>query len=146
MPSSKGASQGWCAAATHSLQLLDTCVKNCGMAFRLQIATRDFLNGLVRRFPESPPTELGRNRRDILRYIRLWHLTIAADPRFRDYFHRITEMHNLLRQKGYMFPHVTEEEINVLKVTKELRTADEMEKDDTLALKAVSDHARCTGS
>lgn len=36
-------------------QLLDTLVKNCGYPFQLQIATKEFLNELVRKFPERPP-------------------------------------------------------------------------------------------
>lgn len=39
---------------TSHLQLLDNCVKNCGYPFHLQIATKEFLNELVRKFPERP--------------------------------------------------------------------------------------------
>ncbi|KAI8334996.1 hypothetical protein BC941DRAFT_462069 [Chlamydoabsidia padenii] len=38
-----------------ALTLLDHCVKNCGYPFHLQIATKEFLNALVRKFPERPP-------------------------------------------------------------------------------------------
>lgn len=35
-------------------QLLDICVKNCGYPFHMQIATKEFLNELVRKFPDKP--------------------------------------------------------------------------------------------
>ncbi|CAJ0763370.1 18839_t:CDS:2, partial [Entrophospora sp. SA101] len=38
-----------------ALTLLDICVKNCGYPFHLQIATKEFLNELVRKFPEKSP-------------------------------------------------------------------------------------------
>lgn len=42
-----------------ALHLLDTLVKQCGYPFHLQIATKEFLNELVRRFPERPPMLMG---------------------------------------------------------------------------------------
>jgi hypothetical protein len=36
-------------------QLLDTLVKNGGYPFQLQVGTKEFLNELVRKFPERPP-------------------------------------------------------------------------------------------
>ena len=36
------------------IQLLDYCVKNCGYPFQLIISTKDFLNELVKKFPETP--------------------------------------------------------------------------------------------
>ena len=38
-----------------ALALLDTLVQSCGYPFHLQISTKEFLNELVRRFPERPP-------------------------------------------------------------------------------------------
>lgn len=37
-----------------ALTLLDLCAKNCGYSFHLAISTKEFLNSLVRRFPEHP--------------------------------------------------------------------------------------------
>ena len=42
-----------------AIQLLKTLVKECGYPFHLQIATKEFLNELVRRFPERPPMVCG---------------------------------------------------------------------------------------
>jgi hypothetical protein len=35
-------------------KLLDYCVKNCGYPFHLIISTKEFLNELVKKFPETP--------------------------------------------------------------------------------------------
>lgn len=43
-----------------ALNVLDHLVKNCGYAIQLQISTKEFLNELVRRFPERPPMVVGR--------------------------------------------------------------------------------------
>ena len=92
-------------------------MKNCGYPFYLQIATKDFLNELVRRFPEKPPIRPSRAQRRILEMIEEWRATIvgsARDP--RDFAH-IRDMHRLLRMKGtilyteltsgYIFPQIT---------------------------------------
>ena len=42
------------------LAVLDHLVKNGGYPIHLQIATKEFLNELVRRFPERPPMVTGR--------------------------------------------------------------------------------------
>jgi ADP-ribosylation factor-binding protein GGA len=83
-----------------TMQLLDICVKNCGYPFHLQIATKDFLNEFVRRFPERPPPRPSRAQRRILEMIEEWRATIvhaARDP--KDFAH-IRDMHRLLRMKG----------------------------------------------
>lgn len=43
-----------------ALNTLDFLVKNCGYPIHLQISTKEFLNELVRRFPERPPMVTGR--------------------------------------------------------------------------------------
>ncbi|KAJ9112894.1 hypothetical protein QFC19_000449 [Naganishia cerealis] len=54
-----------------AIQLLKTLVKECGYPFHLQIATKEFLNELVRRFPERPPMVLGPVMGKILEEIEL---------------------------------------------------------------------------
>lgn len=41
-----------------ALELLDVCVKNCGFPFQLQVASKEFLNEFVKRFPEKPPVRI----------------------------------------------------------------------------------------
>jgi hypothetical protein len=62
-----------------ALNVLDHLVKNCGYAIHLQISTKEFLNELVRRFPERPPMVTGRVMGRILEVG--WKLCPAAERR-----------------------------------------------------------------
>lgn len=98
----------------HQKQLLDICVKNCGYAFHLQISTKEFLNELVRRFPERPPVHSSRVQSKILELIEEWRQTICQTSRYKDDLGFIRDMHRLLSYKGYMFPEVRKEDAAVL--------------------------------
>lgn len=87
----------------HALALLDTLVQQCGYAFQLQVATKEFLNELVRRFPERPPPMAGPVMLRILELIHTWRETICVDSRFKEDFGNIRDMHRLLTLKGYRF-------------------------------------------
>ena len=86
-----------------ALALLETLVQQCGYAFQLQIATKEFLNELVRRFPERPPTMPGPVMLKILELINSWKETICVDSRYKEDFGNIRDMHRLLMLKGYRF-------------------------------------------
>ena len=75
-------------------------MKNCGYPFHLQIATKDFLNEFVRRFPEKPPPRPSRAQRRILEMIEEWRATIVVSARDPKDFAHIRDMHRLLRMKG----------------------------------------------
>lgn len=75
-----------------ALALLDTLVQSCGYPFHLQISTKEFLNELVRRFPERPPPFPGPVMSRILELIGGW----------KD-LGNIRDMHRLLTFKGYRF-------------------------------------------
>jgi hypothetical protein len=77
-------------------------VKNCGYPFHLQIATKDFLNELVRRFPERPPPRPSTAQRRILGMIEEWRATIVVSARDPKDFAHIRDMHRLLRMKGFL--------------------------------------------
>lgn len=98
-------------------QLLDICVKNCGYPFHLQISTKEFLNELVRRFPERPPIRSSRVQLRILEAIEEWRQTICQTSRYKDDLGYIRDMHRLLLYKGYMFPEVKMEDAAVLNPT-----------------------------
>lgn len=89
-----------------ALGLLDNCVKNCGYPFQLQISTKEFLNELVRRFPERPPMRATRVQGKILEAIEEWRGTICQTSKYKDDLGFIRDMHRLLLYKGYMFPEV----------------------------------------
>ncbi|PHH58963.1 hypothetical protein CDD81_4052 [Ophiocordyceps australis] len=119
-----------------ALQLLDNCVKNCGYPFQLQISTKEFLNELVRRFPERPPLHQTRVQAKILEAIEEWRVTICETSRYREDFGFIRDMHRLLSYKGYMFPEVRREDAAVLNPSDNLKSADEMEEEEKEAQSA----------
>ena len=96
------------------VQLLDICVKNCGYPFHLQISTKEFLNELVRRFPERPPVHASRVQNKILELIEEWRQTICQTSRYKDDLGFIRDMHRLLSYKGYIFPEIRKEDAAVL--------------------------------
>ncbi|KAL6898804.1 VHS domain-containing protein [Trichoderma evansii] len=119
-----------------ALNLLDICVKNCGYPFHLQISTKEFLNELVRRFPERPPIRPTRVQAKILELIEEWRMTICETSRYRDDLGFIRDMHRLLSYKGYMFPEVRREDAAVLNPSDNLKSAEEMEEEEREAQSA----------
>ena len=95
-------------------KLLDICVKNCGYPFHLQISTKEFLNELVRRFPERPPPRPSRVQNRILEVIEEWRQTICQTSKYKEDLGFIRDMHRLLSYKGYMFPEIRREDAAVL--------------------------------
>lgn len=86
-----------------ALALLDTLVQSCGYPFHLQISTKEFLNELVRRFPERPPPFPGPVMSRILELINGWKEGICAESRWKEDLGNIRDMHRLLTFKGYRF-------------------------------------------
>ncbi|KAI4120657.1 MAG: hypothetical protein LQ338_006858, partial [Usnochroma carphineum] len=119
-----------------ALSLLDICVKNCGYPFHLQISTKEFLNELVRRFPERPPIRPSRVQMKILEAIEEWRMTICQTSRYKEDLGFIRDMHRLLSYKGYMFPEVRREDAAVLNPSDNLQSADEMEEEEKAAQSA----------
>lgn len=97
-----------------ALNLLDICVKNCGYPFQLQISTKEFLNELVRRFPERPPLRYTKVQSKILEAIEEWRSTICETSRYKEDLGFIRDMHRLLSYKGYHFPEVRRDDAAVL--------------------------------
>lgn len=119
-----------------ALSLLDICVKNCGYPFHLQISTKEFLNELVRRFPERPPVRTTRVQGRILELIEEWRRTICETSKYKEDLGFIRDMHRLLAYKGYMFPEVRREDAAVLNPSDNLRSAEEMEAEEREAQSA----------
>lgn len=89
-----------------ALDLLDMLVKNCGYPFQLQIATKEFLNELVKRFPERPPMFLSTYQIKVLELIHEWKQTICVTSKHKEDLVHIRDMHRLLTYKGYRFPNI----------------------------------------
>jgi hypothetical protein len=119
-----------------ALNLLDICVKNCGYPFHLQISTKEFLNELVRRFPERPPIRPSRVQLKILGAIEEWRGTICETSRYKEDLGFIRDMHRLLSYKGYTFPEVRREDAAVLNPSDNLKSAEEMEEEEREAQSA----------
>lgn len=119
-----------------ALNLLDICVKNCGYPFHLQISTKEFLNELVRRFPERPPVNPTRVQNKILELIEEWRQTICQTSRHKEDLGFIRDMHRLLSFKGYVFPEIRREDAAVLNPSDNLRSAEEMEEEERAAQSA----------
>lgn len=115
-----------------ALSLLDNLVKNCGYPFHLQISRKEFLNELVKRFPERPPLRYTRVQRLILAQIEEWYQTICKTSKYKDDFSYIKDMHRLLSHKGYVFPEVKLEDAAVLNPSDHLKTFDELQKEEDL--------------
>ncbi|KAK3677185.1 ARF-binding protein [Recurvomyces mirabilis] len=119
-----------------ALSLLDICVKNCGYPFHLQISTKDFLNELVRRFPERPPIRTTRVQNKILELVEEWRQTICETSKYKEDLGFVRDMHRLLTYKGYVFPQIRREDAAVLNPSDNLKSADEMEQEERAAQSA----------
>ncbi|KAH9852581.1 VHS domain-containing protein [Lenzites betulinus] len=117
-----------------ALALLDTLVPQCGYPFQLQIATKEFLNELVRRFPERPPPFPGPVMQKILDLVNGWKEGICVESRFKDDFGNIRDMHRLLTFKGYRFRDLPRQPAAA--AASNLKSADELEAEDREAQEA----------
>ncbi|KAF8483313.1 VHS-domain-containing protein [Russula ochroleuca] len=117
-----------------ALGLLDTLVQMCGYPFHLQVSTKEFLNELVRRFPERPPPFPGPVMSRILELIHSWKEGICVDSRWRDDLGNIRDMHRLLSFKGYRFRDMPRTAPGP--TTSNLKSAEELESEDREAQSA----------
>ncbi|KAG5421977.1 GGA2 [Candida metapsilosis] len=113
-----------------ALALLDNLVKNCGYPFQLQISRKEFLNELVKRFPERPTMRYSRVQRLILAQIEEWYQTICRTSKYKEDFTYIRDMHRLLANKGYVFPEVKVEDIAVLNPGDNLKSLEDIQKEE----------------
>ena len=138
-----------------ALALLDTLVQSCGYPFHLQISTKEFLNELVRRFPERPPPFPGPVMSRILELIGGWKEGICTESRWKEDLGNIRDMHRLLTFKGYRFrdgprqssitanaaavslPYFeTTNQTDLDKILQNLKSAEELEEEDREAQSA----------
>ncbi|KAJ7678284.1 VHS domain-containing protein [Mycena polygramma] len=123
-----------------ALALLDTLVQSCGYPFHLQISTKEFLNELVRRFPDRPPPFPGPVMSRILETIQGWKEGICVESRWREDLSNIIDMHRLLMHKGYRFRHVPRAapsaSSSATAVAANLKSAAELEAEDREAQSA----------
>lgn len=114
-------------------QLLDILVKNCGYPVHLQLGTKEFLNELVRRFPERPPMHPSPVMSKILEMIHEWRQTLCVTSKHKEDLVHIRDMHRLLMYKGYRFPKVDARNAAVLNTEHSLQSPEELEEENRLA-------------
>ncbi|ODV98384.1 hypothetical protein PACTADRAFT_48159 [Pachysolen tannophilus NRRL Y-2460] len=119
-----------------AIQLLDVLVKNCGYPFHLQISRKEFLNELVKRFPERPPARYSRTQRLILGQIEEWTQTICKTSRYKEDMGFIRDMRRLLAYKGYVFPELKREDAAVLNPSDNLKSIEELQREERIAQSA----------
>lgn len=119
--------------AIFAIALLDVLVKNCGYPFHLQISRKEFLNELVKRFPERPPMRYSRVQKLILGAIEEWNQTLCKTSRHKEDLGFIRDMHRLLTYKGYIFPEVKPEDASVLNPSDNLKSIEEVQKEEQIA-------------
>lgn len=115
-----------------AIHLLDNLVKNCGYPFHLQISRKEFLNELVKRFPERPTMRYNRVQRMILAQIEEWYQTICKTSKYKLDFGYIRDMHRLLLNKGYVFPEVKVEDAAVLNPADTLKSLEDIQKEEAI--------------
>lgn len=115
-----------------AIALLDNLVKNCGYPFHLQILRKEFLNGLVKRFPERPPPRYTKVQRLILGQIEEWYQTICRTSKYKNDFVYIKDMHRLLLNKGYIFPEVKLEDAAVLNPLDNLKLLEQIQQEEAI--------------
>ena len=115
-----------------AIALLDNLVKNCGYPMHLQISRKEFLNELVKRFPERPTMRYSRVQRLILAQIEEWYQTICRTSKYKEDFGYIKDMHRLLSNKGYVFPEVKVEDIAVLNPGDNLKSLEDIQKEEAV--------------
>jgi ADP-ribosylation factor-binding protein GGA len=122
-----------------ALSTIDTLVQSCGYAFHLQISTKEFLNELVRRFPERPPPYPGAVMQRVLDLIHGWKEGICQDSRWKADLGNIRDMHRLLTFKGYRFRDAGRAggpQGGTAAATANLKSAEELEEEDREAQSA----------
>ncbi|PVU90830.1 hypothetical protein BB559_004432 [Furculomyces boomerangus] len=120
-----------------ALDLLDSLVKNCGHAVHFQIASKDFLNSLVRRFPEFQPNYPNPVQNKILEMLQEWRYTLCVNSRHKEDLYRIKDMCNLLKRKHWRLPEPkTDNTAIILGPQNMVKSQTELEKEDLEAMQA----------
>ncbi|KAH8408199.1 hypothetical protein KR215_000071 [Drosophila sulfurigaster] len=83
----------------YTLTVLETCVKNCGKAFHMLVAQKDFINELVKLIgPKNDPPAVMQEK--VLSLIQIWADAFKNQPDLNG----VTQMYMELKNKGIEFP------------------------------------------
>lgn len=83
----------------YTLTVLETCVKNCGKAFHVLVAQKDFIQELVKLIgPKNDPPLIVQEK--VLNLIQVWADAFKNQPDLNG----VTQMYIELKNKGIEFP------------------------------------------
>lgn len=87
------------ASALLTLKLLETCVKNCGKRFHIHIATKEFMQEMIKLISPkyNPSVEL---QNTVLSLIQTWAYAFQSSPELRE----VSKHYQELKTKGVEFP------------------------------------------
>lgn len=66
------------------------------------MSSKEFLNELVRRFPEQPKT-ISSTQKRVLELLAEWNVVYSQNSRYKEDFKHINDMCRLLEYKGKLF-------------------------------------------
>lgn len=83
----------------YTLTVLETCVKNCGKAFHVLVANKEFIQDLVKLIgpKNDPPTAV---QEKVLNLIQIWADAFKSQPDLNG----VVQVYQELKSKGIEFP------------------------------------------
>ncbi|KAJ3276389.1 hypothetical protein HDV01_005012 [Terramyces sp. JEL0728] len=105
-----------------NMEICDLINKN------LKTYSKEFLNLLVRRFPETAK-HVSHTQGKILELIGEWNYIYAQKSRYKEDFKHINDMYRLLEYKGYRFPRLNEAALG-FEPDVNLKTEEQLEEED----------------
>lgn len=83
----------------YTLTVLETCVKNCGKAFHLLVANKEFIQDLVKLIgPKNDPPAVVQEK--VLNLIQVWADAFRSQPDLNG----VVQVYQELKNKGIEFP------------------------------------------
>ncbi|XP_064595280.1 target of Myb1 membrane trafficking protein-like [Liolophura sinensis] len=83
----------------YTLTILETCVKNCGKRFHIQVANKDFLHDLIKIIgPKNDPPQIVQEK--VLSLIQTWADAFRGSPDLKE----VEKVYQDLKAKGIEFP------------------------------------------
>lgn len=83
----------------YTLTVLETCVKNCGKAFHLLVANKEFIQELVKLIgPKNDPPAVVQEK--VLNLIQIWADAFRSQPDLNG----VVQVYQELKNKGIEFP------------------------------------------